>query len=531
MKCSHASGAAVAALLLVLPAGLAGQDVPDSLALEVETYEVGQARPPLDPGATLRNMTLEEAVSRALEVNLNIQSARLSPAIQNYAMRVAQAAFAARVNGTYGYNNSTSLSTSQLDGGSQTNTVRQTFNTSIAKPLPWYGGQVSLNFNNARTETDNSFVTRNPSYSSSVNLSFTQPLLAGFKTDNQRATLRTQAIQMQITDLEVLSQVENVIGQVQESYWALRSAIEQIEIQRRSLQQAEELVAQNRVRLQVGRGTEYQVIQSEAQLASAQQALLNAEIQWRSQELAFKQLILGGAGDPLLYQTINPVDLPSLTAPEVNIQSAVETALAQRTDIRSQRQQQQISEVNLAVTRNNRLPDLNLTANYSLQGVGGNLFDRSGLGGDPVLIQEGGYFDGINSIRDFEAPTWSLQLQASYPIGNNQAQANVERARLQLRQQELALREQELAVVTQVTSAGLAVDNTFLQYQAAQRSREAAEENAAAEQVRFNVGAATNFELVTAQNQVTEARLSELQALIAHLNAVAQFDRIQRVGN
>lgn len=86
-------------------------------------------------------------------------------------------------------------------------------------------------------------------------------------------------------------------------------------------------------------------------------------------------------------------------------------------------------------------------------------------------------------------------------------------------------------MVTQVTGAALAVDNTFLQYQASQRSREAAEENAAAEQVRFRVGATTNFELVTAQNQVTQARLSELQALIGHLNAVAEFDRVQRVGN
>ncbi|HSG47554.1 MAG TPA: TolC family protein [Longimicrobiales bacterium] len=519
------------AVLSLSAAPLTGQDPVQRQMQETEPYVVGQALPPVDPGSTLMAMTLEEAVTRALEVNLTIQSVRLNPVIQDYALRVAQAAFSTTVNGTYGYNNATSLSTSQLDGGSQTNTIRQTFNTSIAKPLPWYGGRLNLNFSNSRTETDNTFATRNPSYSSQVNLSFTQPLLAGFKTDNQRAAVQTQQIQSQITDLQVLSQVENVIGQVQESYWALRAAIEQIEIQRRSLQQAEELVAQNRIRFQVGRGTEYQVIQSEAQLASAEQALLNAEIQWRSRELAFKQLLLGGAQDPVLYATINPVDLPALSAPSVDIQGAVQSALEQRTDIRQQRQQQRISEVNLAVTRNSKLPDLNLTASYALQGVGGNLFDRSGLGGEPVLVQQGGYFDGLNSIRDFDAPTWSLQLTASYPIGNNANEANLERARLQFRQQELALREQELAIVTQVTSAGLAVNNTYLQHQAAQRSREAAEQNAAAEQVRFNVGAATNFELVTAQNQVTTARLSELQALIAHLNAVAEFDRIQRIGN
>jgi outer membrane protein TolC len=317
---------------------------------------------------------------------------------------------------------------------------------------------------------------------------------------------------------------------VREAYWGLRAAIEQIEIQRRSLAQAAELVAQNRVRLQVGRGTQYQVIQSEAQLASAEQALLNAEITWRSRELAFKQLLLAGPDDPLLGQTLNPVELPVAVEPTVDLEAAVQAAMDQRADLRQQREQRRISEVDLDVTRNDRLPTVNLTAAYALQGVGGNLFDRPELGGAPVLIEQGGYLDGLGSIADFDTPTWSLTLNASYPIGNTAGEANLERARLQLRQEEMALRAQELAVVTQVTSAGLAVDNTYLQYRAAQRSREAAEQNAAAEAVRFDVGAATNFELVTAQNALTLARLSELQALIDHLNAVAAFDRVQRVG-
>ncbi|MDT8340053.1 MAG: TolC family protein [Longimicrobiales bacterium] len=518
-------------LLLALPHHLTAQDPVQQVLSATPPYVVGEALPPLDPGGRLVTMTLEEAVARAMENNLTIQNARLDPAIQDYAMRVARAAYATTVTGTFGYNDATSLSTSQLDGGNQTTTTRQTYNTSVSKPVSWYGGQMNLSFNNSRTESTNAFQTRNPSFSSQFSLSYTQPLLAGLKTDNQRAAIRTQQIQSGITDLQVLSQIENVVGSVREAYWNLRASIEQIEIQRRSVEQAETLVEQNRIRQQVGRGTEFQVIQSQAQLASAQQALLNAEIQWRNQELAFKQLLLGGALDPLLAATINPVDLPTLTEPEVDIESAVQSALDQRTDLRQSREQQRISRVNLDVTSNNKLPDLNLTASYSLQGVGGNLFDRSSLGGEPVLVQSGGYFDGLESIANRDAPTWNLQLTASYPLGNNAAQSNFERARIQLRQQELALREQELAVVTQVTSGGLSVQNTFLQYQAAQRSREAAEQNAAAEQVRFNVGAATNFELVTAQNQLTQARLAELQAMIAHINAVATFERIQRVGN
>jgi outer membrane protein TolC len=85
-------------------------------------------------------------------------------------------------------------------------------------------------------------------------------------------------------------------------------------------------------------------------------------------------------------------------------------------------------------------------------------------------------------------------------------------------------------VVTEVTDAGLAVNDTYLQLQAAQRSREVAERSAEIELTRFRVGAATNYEVMLAQNTLTSARLSELRALINHANAVAEFERVQRVG-
>ena len=518
------------ALGLGTPLGLSGQDVAAQQAQEEEPYVVGQAQPPRDEGRAVVSMTLEEAISRALQMNLDIQTARLNPEIQSYTLRVARAAFTPTFNTSYGYTNSTNQSTSQLDGGARTTSERMTLNSSLAQTLPWYGGRLSANFNNSRNETNNAFTTRNPSYSSSLSFSYTQPLLAGLKTDNQRAAIEAQQIQSQITDLQVASQIDNITNQVRVSYWSLRSTIEQIEIQRRSLALAQRLLAENQLRVQLGRMTELQLVQAEAQVASAEQALLNAEIQWRNQEFAFKRLLLGGADDPLLQQTVDPTSAPSLVEQEVDIDEAVELALRERADIRQQRQQREITELNLDVTRSNTLPDLNLTASYSLQGVGGNLFERDQLGGDPVLVQQGDYWDGLQSIADFDTPTWSLGLSASYPLGTNTNKLNHERAELQLQQADLALRGQELSIVTQVTSAGLAVRNAFLQLEAARRSREAAERGAEAELLRFNVGVATNYEVVQAQDALTTSRLAELRAIISHVNAIAEFERVQRVG-
>lgn len=514
---------------LLLPLGAAAQQT-QTAPSQITRYEVGHAVPPTVEGRTMVVLTLEDAIERALENNLDIQSARLTPRMQEYSLVSARAAFNPTFQVSTSYNNSSNQSTSQLDGGARTTTSRNTLNFSVNQPLPWYGASFSTSFNNSRTETDNAFTTRNPSYSTSLSLSYSQPLLNGFRTDNQRTSLQTQVIQQEIADITLAAQIANITNQVRVAYWNLRSQIEQVEIQRYNLEQAEQLLANNQLRVQTGTMASNELLQAEAQVASAEQALLNAEIQWRNQELTFKRLLVSGSTDPLFGQTINPVDLPTFDEVAVDIDEAIEVALASRTDIRQQRFQQEISEMNLDVTRQSTLPNLSLSASYSLQGVGGDLYDRSGLGGAPVLVEPGGWTQGWAAIRNFDTPALNISLNFSYPLGMKSAKANLQRAILQFQQSEIALQSQELAITTEVTAAGDAVRNSFLSLQAAIRSREAQERNTEAEMTRFTVGASTNYQVVQAQNSLTSSRLAELRAVIAYVNAIAEFDRVVNVG-
>jgi outer membrane protein TolC len=517
---------ALLALALAVPHTAFAQALPD-----LPDYRVGEALPPIEEGDEVVELSLEDAISIALEANLSLQSARLDPTIQQFSLRQARLAFNPTFSTNVGFNNAQRPAVSQLDGGQTLVDERLTVNTSLQQTIPWYGARLSMNFNNSRNETNNQFATFNPSYSSNVNLSLTQPLLAGLMIDNQRAQVQTQQIQTDITGLQLEQQTAIIENQVRQRYWGLRAAIEQIEIQRRAVQQQLDLLEQNRVRLQAGQGTEFQVIQSEAQVASAEQSLLNAQIQWQNQELLFKQVLSSGADDGILDVTIVPTTVPTVIEEEVDLDAAVERALGTRLDLRQQRRQIDVAEVNLEVTETNALPQLNLTASYSLAGVGGDLFQRDALGGEPVLVDAGGYLDGLRQIADFDTPTWNIGLNGSIPIGTNPNRLAAERAELQLRQQNLSLRTQELSVVTQVTAAGLAVRNTFLQYEAAQRNSEASALSYQAEQARYEVGVSTNFELLQAQNQLTTARLQELQALLNHINAIADFEQVQVVGN
>jgi outer membrane protein len=515
-------------LAVLVPMNLpALQDVPAPRPLETLPYEVGTAEPPREEGVPMASMTLEEAIDRALENNLEIRAARLDPEIESYGLRAAEAAFNPTFSATLGHNNQTSASTSQLDGGTRITTERNTFNTQVTQPLPWYGASLSANFNNARTSTDNVFATRNPSYSSTLSFNYTQPLLSGRRIDSQRNAVRTQQVERQIADVRLRSQVETLEAQVRTAYWDLRASIEQIEIQRRTLAQAEQLLADNRIRVELGTMVRLELAQAEAQVASAQQALLNAEVQWRNQEMAFKRLLVAGTDDPLYHQTINPVDLPEYEEIEVDLEAAIRRAMETRPDLLALRQQREVSEMNLDVSRDNTRPNLDLTLSYSLQGVGGDLFERAELGGDPRLIERGGFSDGLSSIANFDIPTFSAAVTFSYPLGGRAADHNLEQARLRHRQSDLQLQNQRLVVETEVTNAGLAVRNAFLQLEAARTSREAAERSAEAEITRFNVGVSTNFQVVAAQDALTQARLSELQATINVINALAEFERVQ----
>ncbi|MDA0327935.1 MAG: TolC family protein [Gemmatimonadetes bacterium] len=528
-RCEHVRGYWVLAATLLLPGSGAAQ-VTTPATGPLAPYAVGTALPPLAPGAEMVSMTLEQVLARAVERNLDIQTAQLAPRMQAFTLQSAQAAFSPTLSGSYRYNNSTRESTSQLDGGARTTNQQHSFNTSLSQNMRWYGGRLAADFNNSRTATNNTFTTLNPSFNSSVSVNYTQPLLSGLRTDNQRAALQTQEIQGQITEIQLTSLISNITDQVRSFYWNLRATIEQIEIQQRALTQSELLLAENQLRVQLGSMAQIQVIQAQSQVAAAQQSLLNAQVQWRNAELNLKSLLISGADDPLLSQTINPSELPTLQTQAVDIAAALQTALGQRADLRQQRYQLEMAELDLAVTRDGRLPDLDLTAAYSLQGIGGNVFERAELGGAPVLTQQGGYLDGLSSIGAFETPTWSLTMNFSYPIGMRSGKANAERARLQFEQTNLAIKSQELAIITEVTSAGLSVTDTSLQLEAARRSRALAEEGAVAETVRFSAGAATNFEVGQANETLTSARLSELRALINHINAIADFERVQRVG-
>jgi len=481
-------------------------------AAQGDRYQVGQAKPPEVPGSTLRNMTLDEAYQVALENNLELKVARMNPQGVDYQLQAARAAYMPQISGSYSYNNATRPSNDSQEGKLSVTDLSQSFNSSMSQTLPWWGSRMTASFNNSRTNTDRVNVFFPTSYSSSVNASFTVPLLANRAIDNTRNQLRTLQIQRQVSDIQLESNIENTKASVRQAYWALRQALEQIEIQRRALELAQQQFEDNKIRVEIGTMAPIETTTSETQVVNAEQALLNAQITWQTAELNLKRLLAGGPDDEIYRTTINPVDLPVYGPPNVDPSAASRAAIDQRLDLIQARRSIDISRLNLEVSRNTTLPGLDATTSYRLSG------------------QANSYTDTLGRIKGIDNPTWSVSFNFSYPLGMRQAKANHARAQLQLDQTLASLQAQELNVSDEVYNAGLAVQNTYKQLQGAIRARQVAEANAEAEQVRFDVGLSNNYNVALALNNLTNARLTELSRTIAYINAVAEFDRVQRVG-
>ena len=526
---SRAIGATALVALVSLAATAGAQPSPAGQFDDL----IAQARSRLaavqTPGAGPRiELTLDDAIARALERNLDLAVQRLNPQVFDLTLAQQRAAYRPTFDTGFSNNSRTNPSSTQLDGGESVISDIVTLNTGVSQAVGWGGGSYQLNFNNNRSASTNFFSSFNPSYRTNFQASYTQPLLRGFRIDPTRQQIQVTRINRDIADIDLRQTITNTVSAVRDAYWELVYATQSVAVQQQALELAEALVRDNEARVEIGTLAPIDVVQARSEAAARRQTLAQAEQAQATAELALKQLIVGGTNDEYWRATLNPIDLPTLDLAPIDLEETLRGALEERTDLERSRRQLDINEVNLSSMRNQRLPSLDLTGSYQLQGQGGTRFVRSGLGGAVLTAVPGGINDAFDQLVDADYPVWTVQLNVSYPIGPSAADAAYARAQLQTQQVQAQLRQLELQVATEVTNAVIQIRAISRRIEAATAARELAEEQLAAEQSRFEAGLSTNFFVVQAQRDLSAAQDTELRAILDQQKALIELDRVQR---
>lgn len=478
----------------------------------------------------LRELRLEEAVTLALEKNLDIQVAKLEPQSVDFLVAGFRNTYRPAFTSTVGLRDQYQLPTSSLNGGTKVNNGTRTYNFGLAQNMSKFGGAYTVNWTNSRVETSNTFSTFNPSFQTNLVAAFTQPLLRGFKIDNVRQQLLINTINRDISEESAKATVFQTLANVRNAYWDLVFALSAVDVAQRATDLADKLVEDNQARVEVGTLAPLDIVQAQAEAATRRQNLAVAEATLQTAELALKRYIVSGTDDPLWRQTLRPVDLPSLGPAPTDVDGAVRKALSERTDITAARKGLDSSDVTLKFFGNQSLPAVDLNASYGAQGLGGTAIVRTGPLGNQVVSQviPGGYTDALSLLRAREYPTWNFNVSMSYPIGGSQADAQHARARVQRSQAMTRLRALEIQIAAEVANAALTVQSNLKRVDAASAARELAQKRLEAEQSRFEVGLTTNFFVVQAQRDLRDAQNTELRALADYRKSLVNFERAQQ---
>jgi outer membrane protein len=397
-----------------------------------------------------------------------------------------------------------------------TNTYDFTYNQGYVT-----GTALSIGWNNARTTSTSPFSFYSPQISSNFSARVTQHLLQGAGIWVNNRLYYEALINRRITDSTFRQQLLVTVNQVENIYWVVVSAYEDVQAKERALEQSTKLASDTQKQLDIGTMAPLDVVQANSTVATDKQALISSQSNLNFQQLILKQAIARNLNDPALVAApIIPTDRVSLEELPEERQTPDEltqVAFKNRPELEQAVLSIKKDEITLRGARQNLLPTLDVYGYYGAQGVGGDFNPNCNFFGlfPCPPVPPSGYSDVLSSLVNGSSPDKGIGFNFSLPIRNRTAQADQARSLLEYRQAEMHLEQLYIQIKMQVANQQYALANDRAQVQASIAAADYAQQSLDAEQKKLRLGASTTANvllqqrnLATAQNNLITANLT-----------------------
>jgi outer membrane protein TolC len=320
---------------------------------------------------------------------------------------------------------------------------------------------------------------------------------------------------------------------VENAYWTLVFARQDLDVRNEALKLAEELLKLNQIKVQVGTLPPIDITQAEAGVASREEDVIIADAAIQSAQDRLRRVMGMDPNSPEWRLPIVPTEDLTIVDRPVDLQESIKTAIDNRPDLAQSRLTINSADADLAFRRNQLKYSLDGRADYILQGLSGdtNPFPVSDPA-DPNLLLgvvppvNAGIQDTFDFLVNRDFPTYELRLTLGIPIGNRAAKALYSRSRLTREQASIAYSTTEQAAIVQVSNAVRRVVTDRKRIDAAEKNRVLQERKVEAEQKKFENGLSTSFQVLTFQSDLAEARSRENQARTDYRISMAALDQI-----
>jgi len=414
------------------------------------------------------------------------------------------------------------------------------------------GTNFSVGFNNTHSTTDNPTSTYSPLLSSGVQFRFTQHLLQGFGFAPNTRFIRIAKNNREISDVAFRLQVLTTVDQIENLYWNLVYAYENVRVTNESLAFAQKTLSDTKKQVEIGSLAPIEVVRAQSTVSTDQQQLTVAQTNLQLQQLLMKNALSRTLVDPKLADA-EVIPMSTMQLPEkeqvVPTQDLVTDALSHRAELAEARINLTNNEISNKAVRSSLLPSLDLFGYYGGTGVGGsispsilsapactpsntfNCFDPNRLApgfqrpGSPGFVTSVGYGDALDQLVSSASADKGLGITLSIPLRNRVAQATQIRSELEYRQAQMRLQQLENQVRIEVRNAQFSVTQNRAAVEAAQAAAELGRQSLDAEQKKYALGASTATLVLQNQSALATAESNLVSAMAAYEKAEVELDR------
>ncbi len=416
--------------------------------------------------ANICDLTLKDAIGLALTRNRPLLNSRLDREAQRFSLKVAEDRWSPRV--TVGPFASRDRRDYKAGVGART---MLRVPTGGAFALGW-DETLSRRFDGAGSQT----------------FSFSQPLLKGAWAGIDSATVRQARLEERNNGLAFRRTAADLVVAVIGAYRALIGAIRQVEIGEASLQRAREQLDATRALIGAGAVAEREAGRSEAAIANRELAAVRARNRLEAAQFALIDIL---ELDSRIR--IRPLETLKAGPRDAAFAPTLEDVLQQRADYLQAGLRVETARIALTVARNNLLPDLALSFQWTHNDTG-----------------------RTDSL---------VRMDATVPLNDRAPALAHLRARNALRKAERNVVELRASIATALRQAVNDVEVGLRLAELARGARALAERNLAVEEAKFGQGLSSTFEVASSEEELVRAEQAEADAIVSYLDALTRLDR------
>jgi HAE1 family hydrophobic/amphiphilic exporter-1 len=460
-------------------------------------------------------LSLEDALRLSLQRNLDLAIDAANLEVSRARSVGSWGAFDPTYSLRVGLRDAEQEAPSSLTGAEVLEENTQSLQASLGLPLQT-GGRFDVSFDTENSKTNSQFSLADTSTTDVVRLAYTQPLWRGAWRGYATSEQRLAQLALQQAEQRRLKLRADIELAVRRAYWDLVGALRQLEVRELAVALAREQVQQNERRLEVGVGTEVDVLQANTTLAQRAELLLLGKSNVKAADDALKALVLSRTSGAPWSAELDEWDTP--IEPTTALYDPLEYAIPQvgrvlaealqaRAELVEQRLTIESAELRLSRASSELHPSLE--AGLSATAIG---FD-----GDPA--------EAFDKSIGFDFPALEASLTLSGPLRNRSARGNARAARAEVRAALLTYDKSELQILIEVRAALRELEYQAEAVAAADKSSDLARRQLEAEQARYAQGLSTTFQLLDFQQQLAVTLGSQTAALASYARARSQLDR------